>query len=144
MGVGACFVLLCAHYNGTTVVLTLSTQQLHNYHKQDRLFHMTMHLPVALAAVSTTVQTILREQFGRASIIIPNSVDAVHRFFPGPRVHVEPTMRVSWDGGRPVHALCKTPPKSVLLVGNPGLPLKGGMPGWVQLQPTMCKGCMHM
>ena len=55
----------------------------HNYRKQDQLFHMVMHLPVAVAAVSEAVQSILTQQFGRTSTIIPNSVDC-ERFRPGP------------------------------------------------------------
>jgi hypothetical protein len=31
-------------------------QEAHNYRKQDQLFHMVMHLPCALAAVSEAVQ----------------------------------------------------------------------------------------
>ena len=42
-----------------------------------------MHLPVALTAVSGAVQRILSQEFGRTSIIIPNSVDC-ERFRPGP------------------------------------------------------------
>lgn len=55
----------------------------HNYRKQDQLFHMVMHLPVALAAISEAVQSILAQEFGRTSTIIPNSVDC-DRFRPGP------------------------------------------------------------
>ncbi len=33
-----------------------ATQEAHNYRKQDQLFHMVMHLPCALAAVSEAVQ----------------------------------------------------------------------------------------
>lgn len=55
----------------------------HNYKKQDQLFHKVMHLPVALTAVSEAVQSILAQQFGRTSTIIPNSVDC-KRFRPGP------------------------------------------------------------
>ena len=55
----------------------------HNYKKQDQLFHMVMHLPVALTAVSGAVQSILSQEFGRTSTIIPNSVDC-ERFRPGP------------------------------------------------------------
>lgn len=44
---------------------------------------MVMHLPVALTAVSGAVQSILSQEFGRTSTIIPNSVDCV-RFRPGP------------------------------------------------------------
>ena len=62
--------------------VSLQLQVQHNYKKQDQLFHMVMHLPVALTAVSGAVQSILSQEFGRASTIIPNSVDC-ERFRPG-------------------------------------------------------------
>ena len=34
-------------------------QVAHNYARQDQLFHMVLHLPMALAAVSEAVQAIL-------------------------------------------------------------------------------------
>ena len=40
-----------------------SRQEVHNYRKQDQLFHMIMHLPCALAAVSPAVDNILGGQF---------------------------------------------------------------------------------
>ena len=55
----------------------------HNYMKQDQLFHMVLQLPVALAGVSTAVQDILQQEFGRSSLLIPNSIDC-DRFRPGP------------------------------------------------------------
>lgn len=36
-----------------------------NYLRQDQLFHMTMHLPAALAGVSSAVQDILQQEFNR-------------------------------------------------------------------------------
>jgi hypothetical protein len=36
--------------------ITSLMQEAHNYRKQDQLFHMVMHLPCALAAVSEAVQ----------------------------------------------------------------------------------------
>ena len=63
--------------------LFLRVQESHNYSKQDQLFHMVLHLPVALAAVSQAVQNILAQEFGRTSICVPNAVDC-QRFFPGP------------------------------------------------------------
>ena len=42
-----------------------------------------MHLPVALSAVSQAVQSIVAQEFGRTSTIIPNSVDC-DKFRPGP------------------------------------------------------------
>eukprot|EP00884_Botryococcus_braunii_P014691 jgi/Botrbrau1/23222/Bobra.0041s0064.1 len=95
----------------------------HNYAKQDQLFHMVMHLPVAIAAVSKAVEAILNQEFGRRALVIPNSIDC-QRFFPGPHAFVQPTMVIglpSTQGetddldGR----------MSVLIVGNPALPLKG-------------------
>lgn len=82
---------VCAQCEGATACLCLdicvtagmSVQVLHNYKKQDRLFHMVMQLPVAVTAVSEAVQSILSQEFGRAAIIIPNSVDC-DRFRPGP------------------------------------------------------------
>jgi glycosyltransferase involved in cell wall biosynthesis len=101
-------------------------QEAHNYKKQDQLFHMVMHLPCALAAVSEAVQTILGTEFGRQPLIIPNGIDC-HRFTPGPRSHIPPTATMLCvPGGQGL----PPPPqregeKSVLLVGNPALPLKG-------------------
>lgn len=76
----------------------------HNYKKQDQLFHMVMHLPVALTAVSGAVESILSQEFDRASIIIPNSVDC-ERFRPGclssypySAVLTAPTLDVSTAG----------------------------------------------
>ncbi|CAK0780281.1 hypothetical protein CVIRNUC_004997 [Coccomyxa viridis] len=98
-------------------------QVAHNYLRQDQLFHRVLHLPVAVAAVSDAVQSILAQQFGRSSLLIPNGVDC-DRFFPGPPTDVAPTAILSSptkaqkgprQGGR----------RSVLLVGNPALPLKG-------------------
>ena len=54
-----------------------------NYLKQDQLFHTILHLPVVLAAVSSAVQDILQQEFGRASLMIPNGIDC-ERFHPGP------------------------------------------------------------
>lgn len=65
-------------------------QTAHNYAKQDQLFHMVLHLPVALAAVSAAVQNILAQEFGRVSICIPNAVDC-QRFFPGPPADIAPS-----------------------------------------------------
>ena len=62
----------------------------HNYLRQDQLFHRVLHLPVAVAAVSEAVQSILAQQFGRSSLLIPNGVDC-DRFFPGPPTDVLPT-----------------------------------------------------
>ncbi|KAL3150732.1 hypothetical protein ABBQ32_000515 [Trebouxia sp. C0010 RCD-2024] len=95
----------------------------HNYKKQDQLFHMVMHLPVALAAVSGAVQSILSQEFGRASTLIPNCVDC-ERFRPGP-LSSHPytavlTAPVCQQGSQP-----KPGVRSVLLVGNPALQLKG-------------------
>jgi len=84
----------------------------HNYFKQDQLFHMVLHLPVAIAGVSTAVQNILQQEFHRSSLLIPNSIDC-DRFCPGP-VSENPSLR----------SVTNRKPK-VLLVGNPSLPLKG-------------------
>jgi hypothetical protein len=54
-----------------------------NYLKQDQLFHTILHLPVVLAAVSSAVQDILHQEFGRSSLLIPNGIDC-ERFQPGP------------------------------------------------------------
>lgn len=62
----------------------LSAQAAHNYLEQDQLFHMAMHLPVALASVSTAVQDILKQEFRRESLLLPNSIDC-ERFRPGPK-----------------------------------------------------------
>ena len=66
----------------------------HNYLRQDQLFHRVLHLPVAVAAVSDAVQSILAQQFGRSSLLIPNGVDC-DRFFPGPPTDVAPTATLS-------------------------------------------------
>ena len=67
-----------------------AVQRQHNYQKQDKLFHMVLHLPVALASVSGAVASVLSSEFGRSSLIIPNSVDC-NRFFPGPPQAQMPT-----------------------------------------------------
>jgi len=54
-----------------------------NYLKQDQLFHTILHLPVVLTAVSSAVQDILQQEFGRSSLLIPNGIDC-DRFQPGP------------------------------------------------------------
>lgn len=95
-------------------------QTAQNYLKQDQLFHMVMHLPAPLAVVSRAVQDILRQDFGRSSVIIPNSIDC-ERFFPGERM-VLPELKMITDGEQMPGVLAT---KSVLLVGNPALPLKG-------------------
>ena len=51
-------------------------QEAHNYRKQDQLFHMVMHLPCALAAVSEAVQ--VRFSHVRAPIIMPNVLPGSH------------------------------------------------------------------
>ncbi|KAL4448235.1 hypothetical protein ABPG75_005454 [Micractinium tetrahymenae] len=97
-----------------------------NYAAQDQLFHMAMHLPVAVAAVSEAVQSIICREFGRSSLLVHNGIDC-QRFRPGPRDAVAlasparvlgpPSGQVAQPGGRPL--------PSVLLVGNPALSLKG-------------------
>lgn len=97
-------------------------QAQHNYKKQDQLFHMVMHLPVALSAVSQAVQSIVAQEFGRTSTIIPNSVDC-NKFRPGP-LSCHPYSAVltapANECGEPRAGV-----QSVLLVGNPSLQLKG-------------------
>eukprot|EP00891_Asterochloris_glomerata_P003131 jgi/Astpho2/3131/fgenesh1_pg.00051_%23_96_t len=95
----------------------------HNYQKQDQLFHMVMHLPTALAAVSPAVQDILGSEFGRHPVLLPNSVDC-ERFFPGPVALQAPSAILVAPA---VQGKGHTRPaiRSVLLVGNPSLPLKG-------------------
>ena len=75
-------------------------QVAHNYARQDALFHRIMHLPVALAAVSEAVRAILAQQFGRATLLVPNGVDC-DRFFPGPPAAVRPTALLAPSGGSP-------------------------------------------
>ncbi|KAI3426406.1 hypothetical protein D9Q98_008776 [Chlorella vulgaris] len=92
---------------------------------QDSLFHQAMHLPVALAAVSEAVQTILGQEFGRTSMLVHNSVDCT-RFTPGPLAAAalaQPCMVLCSRAFQPPADGERRP--SVLLVGNPGLPLKG-------------------
>lgn len=60
-----------------------ASQVAQNYLKQDQLFHLVMHLPCVLAAVSSAVQDILQQEFGRMSLLIPNGIDC-DRFTPGP------------------------------------------------------------
>ncbi|CAL8468850.1 g8391 [Coccomyxa elongata] len=103
-------------------------QVAHNYQRQDQLFHKVLHLPVALAAVSEAVRTILQRQFGRSSLLIPNGVDC-DRFFPGPPAAAAPTaVLASPSKGHVQDKGAGAAPqgrRSVLLVGNPALPLKG-------------------
>ena len=74
----------------------------------DRVFHLSMHLPIALGAVSSIVEEILRVHFGRRAPVIPNAIDSV-RFMPNPHQRFPDESRES---------------KRVLIVGNPGLRLK--------------------
>jgi glycosyltransferase involved in cell wall biosynthesis len=60
-----------------------AVQVAQNYLKQDQLFHLVMHLPCVLASVSSAVQDILQQEFGRSSLLIPNGIDC-ERFTPGP------------------------------------------------------------
>ncbi len=76
--------------HGPDGVFFCLVQVAHNYQRQDQLFHKVLHLPVALAAVSEAVRTILQRQFGRSSLLIPNGVDC-DRFFPGPPAAAAPT-----------------------------------------------------
>ncbi len=102
-------------------------QVAHNYLRQDQLFHRVLHLPVALVGVSDAVQSILAQQFGRSSLLIPNGVDC-DRFFPGPpsdvlpsailssptKTQVRPPVRVelaaalhrNWQTVPPMHSHC--------------------------------------
>lgn len=95
-------------------------QPVQNYIKQDQLFHMVMHLPVPMAVVSKAVQDILQQDFGRASVVVPNGIDC-NRFFPGERLLLPSVDR----GADPGDVQAAMAVKSVLLVGNPALPLKG-------------------
>ena len=61
---------------------------------QDQLYHMVLHLPVVLAAVSEAVQNILSSEFGRTPLLIPNGVDC-ERFFPGARSGLRPDLVLS-------------------------------------------------
>ncbi|KAK9815193.1 hypothetical protein WJX73_010532 [Symbiochloris irregularis] len=97
-------------------------QAAHNYAKQDQLFHMVLHLPVALAAVSEAVQNILAQEFGRAAICVPNAVDC-QRFCPGPPADIPPSYILTTVKGQRAHS--GGAQRSVLIVGNPALPLKG-------------------
>ena len=49
----------CTHVQHAQI--TCTAQVAHNYARQDQLFHMVLHLPMALAAVSEAVQAILRQ-----------------------------------------------------------------------------------
>ena len=102
---------------------------------QDQLFHRCMHLPVALAAVSDAAAAVLGSQFGRAPVLLPNGVDCA-RFSPGvrstrpPDATLEPDPALDLDrvarlSGGIGGAALQERARSVLLVGNPALPLKG-------------------
>ena len=82
-----------------------SAQVAHNYLRQDQLFHRVLHLPVALAGVSDAVQSILAQQFGRSSLLIPNGVDC-DRFFPGPPSDVLPSAILSSPTKTQVRPFC--------------------------------------
>jgi len=78
----------------------------HHYIHQDRLFHMSMLLPVVLVSVSVAIHSILDINFGRNTSLICNGIDC-ERFYPMQEPPPPGTLR------------------RVLLVGNPRLPLKG-------------------
>jgi len=94
-------------------------QAAQNYIKQDRLFHMCMQLPVPLVSVSTAIQDILLHEFGRLSLVVPNGIDC-DKFYPDDTAQNSKLHLIS-NGIQ----LSATYTKSVLLVGNPALPLKG-------------------
>lgn len=151
----------------------LSAQAAHNYLEQDQLFHMAMHLPVALASVSTAVQDILKQEFRRESLLLPNSIDC-ERFRPGPksgnwalagvpakkRKVPPPPPQVALRQlslGFPLHycipylpQLLQTRPcpalllPQVLLVGNPTLQLKGFDVAIAVLQAVNCVIPIHV
>ena len=100
---------LCQHENLYLGLLTLTltladshnaagAQLVHNYLQQDQLFHRAMHLPVALAAMSDAVATVLDSQFGRSAVLLPNGVDGA-RFAPGPRSERAPDAIIQPDPG---------------------------------------------
>lgn len=72
-------------------VLTKScpVQVAHNYSRQDQLFHMVLHLPMALAAVSEAVQAILLQvrpppaRFAIACPLCPCSAQICNLAAPG-------------------------------------------------------------
>ena len=92
-----------------------SPQEVHNYRKQDQLFHMVMHLPVALAAVSPAASDILGSQFRRAPLTVPNGVDC-GRFAPGRRSDLPPTATVAYPDSQVQHACCSAPGRSKLVL----------------------------
>lgn len=63
----------------------------HSFLQQDQLFHLSMQLPVALAAVSPAVAAVLRREFGRGALPVLNGIDC-SRFVPGPRAELPPTL----------------------------------------------------
>lgn len=89
-----------------------------------------MQLPVALAAVSDAAAAVLGSQFGRAPVLLPNGVDCA-RFSPGarsprpPDATLEPDPALNLESRVASVAALPERARSVLLVGNPALPLKG-------------------
>lgn len=58
---------------------------------------MVMHLPVALAGVSSAVNDILDDQFRRSPLTIPNGIDC-EKFRPGPRCEaLQPTSSMACE-----------------------------------------------
>jgi len=83
----------------------------------DRVFHKSMHLPIALLSVSNIVRDILAHHFSRVAPVVPNAIDTA-LFHPGP----DPAPHPHRVAGRfPVNP---DGPRRVLIVGNPGLRLK--------------------
>mmetsp|Transcript_24321 Transcript_24321/g.84492 ORF Transcript_24321/g.84492 Transcript_24321/m.84492 type:complete len:455 (-) Transcript_24321:973-2337(-) len=96
----------------------------------DRWFHEAMHLPVALISVSDVISRILSRHFGRVAPVVPNAIDceawdptaeasiAAKDYALSRSILLPPSVA----SGRPAHRLedCV----SVLLIGNPGLPMK--------------------
>lgn len=83
----------------------------------DQVFHLSMHLPIALLSVSNIVRDILAHHFARSAPVVPNAIDT-SLFYPKPTSRPHPHHVA---GAFPVdpHG-----PRRVLLVGNPGLLLK--------------------
>jgi glycosyltransferase involved in cell wall biosynthesis len=83
----------------------------------DRVFHVSMHLPIALLSVSDIVRDILAHHFARVAPVVPNAIDS-EVYHPGPAPLFHP------HRATPRFPVDPHGPRRVLIVGNPGLRLK--------------------
>ena len=85
----------------------------------DKVFHASMNLPVPIISVSAVIRDILKVNFARVAPIVSNAIDCA-LFKPPPLLDLASTA-----GALPYfNALSARRERRVMIIGNPGLPLK--------------------